>query len=125
MPRVLAHENRCAAPRSIERAHLVPSFYESLLVEQPIRRQEVLPMDMKDLRLGGAEAHVECAVVQCVAPFLVEPEHHIYRRSRGQCIPVRVLKIARELPGGDRQVPNCSFDEVPSCGRLWKLDDGG
>ena len=49
VPRVLAHEHRRAAPRRVERAHLIAALDEPLFIEQAIRRQETLPMNVQDL----------------------------------------------------------------------------
>ena len=48
MPRIFAHEHRRAPPRRVERADLVAALDETLFVEQAVRRQKSLPMDVQD-----------------------------------------------------------------------------
>src|SRR4029079_9686036 len=79
LPRVLAHEHGCAPPRRIERANRAPTLDKSLFVEQSVRWEEHLAMNLANTRLAVAEVDVHGAVVQLVVPDFVEPKRDVER----------------------------------------------
>ena len=82
VPRILADEHRRASPRRVERADLAAALDEPLLVEQAVRRQEHLAMDVANRAARLAERDVHRAVVQLVVPDLVEAERDVERPRR-------------------------------------------
>ena len=115
MPRILADQHGRAAPRRVERADGVAALDEPLLVEQAVRREEVLPVHVQDLRRAAA-AHVREAVVQVAFELLVESDHRVDRRAA-----VRRGESGGELAGGQRHLANAALDEVAGERRLGKL----
>src|SRR5690349_8860005 len=123
MPGILADEYRGSAPRRVERPHLVTPFDETLLVEQPVRREKILPVDVQDFRLAVAESDVGSAVVERVAPLLVKPDYDIHRTWRRDCCAKRGVEVPSKLSGRDGEISNGAFNEVAAHGRLGKLHD--
>jgi hypothetical protein len=102
------------------------SIDKAFLVEQAVRRQEILPVHVKDARGTVAKPHVGDAVVQVVAPLFVEAHHHIQRPSRpivhraiGECL----VEIAGQRSGRDRDIAHATFDEVAAEHCLGEMQD--
>ena len=116
MPRVLADEHRGAAPRRVERTDLVAALDESLLVEQSVRRQERLAVNVQDLGRASAP-HVRQAVVQVAIELLVEPDHGVDRRAAG----MRRRSPAASSAAAERHLADAALDEVAGQRRFGKL----
>ena len=81
VPGVFTNQYSRSAPLRIEGANLEPAIDESFLVEQPVRRQEELPVHVTDDRLSPspAQRHIERTIIEGVVPHLVKPNAHIER----------------------------------------------
>src|SRR5438128_2594341 len=66
MPRVLAHQDRRAAPPGVEGPDLAAASHEPLLVEHSVRGEEHLAVHVLDARVLAAEGGVETRVVEMV-----------------------------------------------------------
>ena len=126
VPRVLADEHRGPAPRRVKGSLRVPTLDEPLFIEEAIRRQEVLAMNMKDASRTIAQPHVGDAVVQVVAPLLVKA-HHDIQRTAGPVVlgsvGIRLVEIAGQCAGGDGHVTHAAFHEVAAQHRFREMHD--
>jgi hypothetical protein len=124
VPGIFADENRGTPPWRVERPHFKATLYEPLLVEEPVRWEKVLPMDVENFRLPATETDVRGAVVQRVSPLLVEAQHDVHRLRLAQRLAIRRIEVTRELAGGDRQISNAPFHEVSRRRGLGELYHG-
>ena len=76
-------------------------------------------MDVSHERRRLAEREVDRAVVQLVAPDLVEAEADVDRRT----VAVHAVQIGREPARGDGVLPHAALEEVPRHRRLGKADE--
>ena len=67
-----------------------------------------------------AQRQVDRAVVQLVAPDLVEADAHVDRRAR-----VQSVQIGRELARRDRVLAHATLEEVAAERGFWKADQLG
>src|SRR6185437_1069977 len=123
VPGVLADQYGRASPRRIECPNVVAALNESLLVEQPVRRQEVLAVHVQDRRFRAAQPNAHGAVVERVVPQFVEAEHdvqHAFRRHGGQIDP---LQRRGERARRDGQFAHAAFQEVARERRFGEMQD--
>src|SRR5260221_13623156 len=92
MPETHPTEPGDPAPRGVQRADLAAPFDEALRVEQAVRGQKHLAMDVTYEWQGLAERNVHHAVVELVAPDLVEADAHV---DRNVCA-VRTVQVSGE-----------------------------
>src|SRR2546427_12147443 len=84
MPRVLADQDRGAAPARVERADLPAPLHEALFVEHAVGGEEHLAVDVAHTGLVATERGVEAGVVIAVLEDLVETDRHVHGgRLRG------------------------------------------
>ena len=81
MPGVLADEDRRPAPAGVERLHAPARLDEPLLVEDAVRGQEDLAVDVPDAGIWAAQRGVQPGVEQPVLVHLVEAEGDVERRG--------------------------------------------
>src|SRR5438445_4904 len=125
MPGVFADQHRRASPLGVECSHLESTVDEPFLIEQPVRRQEELAVDMPDEGLFASQRHIERTIIEGVVPHLVEPNAHIQLPRGTNCGGVLRLQVAREGAGGQRDIADSSFDEVSAERGLRKDSDIG
>ncbi len=112
MPGVLANEHRRSSPGRVERTDLVTSLDESLLIEQPISRQKVLPVHVPHIRCAFAECYVQRAVVERAAPPLVEADYHVERARRTDGGAIGVVQVSNQRSSGHRQLTDAALQEI-------------
>ena len=95
VPGIFAHEDRGASPRRVERADVATALDEALLVEQPVRRQEHLAMDVthERHRLRRARRTARCCTACCATP----------RRTRRTTSSVAAVRVAVDAMRGPRR----------------------
>src|SRR5687767_12625399 len=103
--------------------HLVPSLDESLLVEQTVCREKVLAVNVDHFRGASSQPDVRGAVVQRIAPPLVEADRDVDWTGRIGRREICGLQVARELTRSNGEVANGTLDEVAGDGRFGKLYD--
>src|SRR6185312_14989371 len=119
VPGVLTDEHGAATPRCVECPERLTALDEPFLVEQSVRRQEVLPVDVPYQRRGAADPHPHRAVVEDVVPDLVKAEYDLERpvgclRDR---VAVHALQIGRLRAGREREFANSALEEISGeCG---------
>ena len=125
VPGILADQHRGAAPRRVEGAHVAAGFHEACLVEQAVGGKEVLAMHMPHDCHVAAKRDIHHAVVQRVAPALVEADHHVDRAAGRRDRDEVVLQVGGQRAGGDRQVADAAFQEVPGEGGFREMHHVG
>ncbi len=128
VPGVLAHQQRGAPPRRIERTHVASPLDESLFVEQPVGWEEHLAVHMVNHRAGRCpECHIHRAVVQGALPLFVKADDDIERAGRRDRrrhgATVGLVQLARHCPGGTGGIPHPAFEEIPGERGLGELKD--
>ena len=121
MPRIFADKHAHPPNRRVEGADRLAALHEALLVEQAVRRQKYLAMNVMNDRLGAPERHVQRAVIELVLPDLVEAHRHVERRAWSG-LRVDARQISRDLTGGLRLFADAPFEEVSGKRGLRQLE---
>ena len=115
VPCVLANEHRCSSPRSVEGAYAIAAFDKTLLVKEPIGRQEVLAVHVQHDGVDtviAVQPHIHHAVVQIPGELFVKPNHDIDRLGAGRGGPERLVQSARRFVECERQFAHAALDEI-------------
>ncbi len=130
MPYVLAHPHGHSSPLRVERPDRVAVLHEPFLVEQAVRRQEHLPVDMADAPVGATQGRVQRRVVVPVPELFVEADRDVHRRRGGEGMLRRQIPMQGTSRHG--QLANTALQEVPrQCGfrkddeAWWSCEPGG
>src|SRR3954453_24230864 len=95
MPGILTDQDCRPAPWSIERLHTPAGFDEALFVEDSVRWQENLSMDVPDAGCGTTQARVQARGIEPVPVDLIEAERDV--QWSNTCFLVLPTQVVEQL----------------------------